>query len=90
MKNATKQRTLGKKVIFSVGLFLSLAYVAPFLLVLLNSFKPKFDILSNPLGWPTTFTWENFQEALRKMNFFRSLVNSVIVTFFSVSILIIF
>ena len=90
MKNATKQRTLGKKVIFSIGLFLSLAYVAPFLLVLLNSFKPKFDILSNPLGWPTTFTWENFQEALRKMNFFRSLVNSVIVTFFSVSILIIF
>ena len=90
MKNATKQRSIGKKIIFSVGLFLSLAYVAPFLLVLLNSFKPKFDILKNPLGWPTTFTWENFQEALRKMNFFRSLVNSVIVTFFSVSILIIF
>ena len=90
MKNATKQRALGKKVIFGSGLFLAIAYVAPFFLILLNSFKPKFDILSNPLSWPKQVTYENFQEALRKMNFFSSLVHSVIVTFFSVSILIIF
>ena len=89
MKNSTKKRTLGKKVTFGVGLFLSLSYVAPFLLVLINSFKPKFDILANPLGWPVTFTWDNFHEALRKMNFFRSLVNSIIITVFSVSTLII-
>jgi raffinose/stachyose/melibiose transport system permease protein len=90
MKSAKKQRSLGKKVIFGVGAFLSISYVAPFFLVLINSFKPKFDILANPLGWPVTFTWENFQEALRKMNFFRSLVNSIIISTFSVSILIIF
>ena len=90
MRNATKQRALGKKVIFGSGLFLAIAYVAPFFLILLNSFKPKFDILSNPLSWPKQVTYENFQEALRKMNFFSSLVHSVIVTFFSVSILIIF
>jgi raffinose/stachyose/melibiose transport system permease protein len=90
MKMATKRRSSGKKVVFGVGLFLSLAYVSPFLLVLINSIKPKFDILANPLGWPATMTWENFQEALQKMNFFRSLVNSIIITFFSVSVLIIF
>ena len=90
MSTETKKRSGGKKVIFGAGLILSIAYVAPFLLVLLNSFKPKYDILSNPLGWPVSFTLENFQEALRKMNFFRSLINSIIVTFFSVSILIIF
>lgn len=90
MKNATTQRKLGKRIIFGVGLFLSLAYVAPFILVLLNSFKPKYDILKNPLAWPSNFTWDNFQQALHKMNFFRSLINSAIVTFFSVSILIIF
>ena len=90
MSTETKKRSGGKKVVFGIGLLLSITYVAPFILVLLNSFKPKYDILSNPLGWPVTFTLENFQEALRKMNFFRSLVNSIIVTFFSVSILIIF
>jgi len=88
--NTTKKRSLGKKIIFAIGLFLSLTYVAPFALVLVNSFKPKYDILANPLGWPITFTWDNFQQALHKMNFFRSLVNSIIITFFSVSILIIF
>ena len=80
----------GRKVVFWVGLFLSITYVAPFLLVLLNSFKNKYDILGNPLGWPTQFTLDNFQQALEKMNFFRSLVSSVIVTVFSVSALIIF
>jgi len=90
VKNASRRRSIGKKVIFGLGLFLSVSYVAPFLLVLLNSVKPKFDILANPLGWPVNFTWDNFQEALRKMNFFRSLVNSIIITTFSVSVLIIF
>jgi len=90
LKNVKTQRSLGKKILFGVGLFVSVSYVAPFLLVLLNSFKPKFDILANPLGWPTQFTWDNFQQAVEKMNFFRSLVNSIIITFFSVSILIIF
>lgn len=90
MKNATKQRTLGKRVIFGIGLVLSISYVAPFLLVLLNSFKPNFDVTANPLGWPVHFTWDNFQQALHKMNFFRSLINSIIITFFSVSVLILF
>jgi raffinose/stachyose/melibiose transport system permease protein len=83
------QRSVGRKIIFCIGLFASLLYVAPFFLVLLDSFKPKYDILANPLGWPTQFTLDNFQQAMQKMNFFRSLVNSIVITLFSVSILII-
>ena len=85
-----KHGSIARKVTFWVGLFLSITYVAPFFLVLLNSFKTKYDILGNPLGWPQAFTLDNFQQALEKMNFFRSLVSSVIVTLFSVSILIVF
>ncbi len=80
---------LGKKIIFIVGLVLSVAYVMPFFLVLVNSFKPKFEILDNPLALPIEFTWDNFDQALQKMNFFSSLVNSVIVTVLSVGALII-
>ena len=90
VKKVKRHGSFGRKVVFWVGLFLSITYVSPFFLVLLNSFKNKYDILGNPLGWPTQFTLDNFQQALEKMNFFRSLVSSVIVTFFSVSILIIF
>lgn len=84
------RQSMAKKVIFLVGLVLSLAYVSPFILVFLNAFKGKYDILANPLAWPKTPTWDNFQQAMTKMNFFMSLTNSLIVTIVSVSALIIF
>lgn len=79
---------LGKKAIFLVGLILSVAYVMPFFLVLVNSFKPKFEILDNPLAFPIEFTWDNFEQAFQKMNFFQSLTNSIIITVLSVGALI--
>ena len=90
VQKVKKHGSIARKVTFWVGLFLSITYVAPFFLVLLNSFKTKYDILGNPLGWPQAFTLDNFQQALEKMNFFKSLVSSIVVTLFSVSILIIF
>jgi raffinose/stachyose/melibiose transport system permease protein len=87
MREATR---IARKAIFLTGLVLSVAYFLPFLLVFLNAFKPKFDILENPLAWPKTITMDNFTQALQKMDFFRSLTNSIIITVFSVSGLIIF
>lgn len=78
------------KAIFAVGAILSLAYVMPFVLVFLNAFKPKYDILENPLAWPKQISWDNFEQAMLKMNFFRSLTNSIIITVLSVSALIVF
>lgn len=87
MKEASR---IARKAIFLTGLVLSIAYFIPFVLVFLNAFKPKYDILANPLAWPTTFTMDNFTQALEKMNFYRSLTNSVIITVASVTGLIIF
>jgi raffinose/stachyose/melibiose transport system permease protein len=81
---------LAKRVTFIVGSILAFAYVTPFLLVFLNSVKLKPEILENPLSLPVSITWENFQEALTKMNFFRSLTNSIIISVLSVSLLIVF
>jgi raffinose/stachyose/melibiose transport system permease protein len=85
-----KERTTSKKITFAVGLILSISYFFPFVLVFLNAFKPNAEILANPLAWPKQISWDNFQEAMTKMNFFRSLTNSVIITVISVSALIIF
>jgi raffinose/stachyose/melibiose transport system permease protein len=81
---------LGKKITFIVGTILAFAYVFPFFLVFVNSLKLKYDILANPLSIPTSITWDNFQQALEKMNFYRSLTNSIIITVLSVSLLIFF
>lgn len=86
----TEQRSLAKKFIFAGGLVLSISYFLPFMLVFVNALKPKIDILTNPLAWPKTISWDNFHQAMQKMNFFRSLTNSIIITVVSVSTLIIF
>ena len=84
------KRSAGKKVTFIVGAILAFIYIFPFFLVFVNSLKLKPDILANPLALPSHITWDNFSQALTKMNFFRSLTNSIIITVLSVSMLIIF
>jgi raffinose/stachyose/melibiose transport system permease protein len=86
----SQKRRVGKKITFIVGGILAFAYVFPFFLVFVNALKLKPDILANPLSIPTSITWENFNQALTKMNFFRSLTNSIIITVLSVSLLVIF
>jgi raffinose/stachyose/melibiose transport system permease protein len=46
------------------------------------------EILDNPLALPIEFTWDNFNQALQKMEFFRSLTNSILITTVSVGALI--
>jgi raffinose/stachyose/melibiose transport system permease protein len=82
--------SVGKKVTFIVGVILAFAYIFPFFLVFVNSLKLKPEVLANPLALPSHITWDNFSQALTKMNFFRSLTNSIIITVLSVSMLIIF
>jgi raffinose/stachyose/melibiose transport system permease protein len=84
------KRSVGKKVTFIVGVILAFAYIFPFFLVFVNSLKLKPEVLANPLALPSHITWDNFSQALTKMNFFRSLTNSIIITVLSVSMLIIF
>ena len=85
----SKRAQVGKRVTFGVGIVLAFAYVFPFFLVFVNSLKLKTDILDNPLALPVHITWDNFNQALTKMNFFRSLTNSIIITVLSVSLLIV-
>jgi raffinose/stachyose/melibiose transport system permease protein len=83
-----KKRSPAKLAIFIIGLVLSIVYVMPFFLVFVNSFKPKTEILTNPLALPIVFTWDNFNQAMTKMNFWVSITNSAVVTIFGVSTLI--
>lgn len=65
-----------------VLVILFLAFIFPFLLVIINVFKTKADITSNPLALLGShgFTLENFPNAMKKMNFWVAFKNSLIVT----------
>ena len=77
-----------RTIIWVVGLVLSLAYVIPFVLVFINSFKPNMEILDNPMALPVVYSWDNFAQAFEKMKYFQSLTNSIIITTLSVGSLI--
>jgi raffinose/stachyose/melibiose transport system permease protein len=65
-----------------VLLVLFICFIAPFILVVINVFKSKSDIISNPLALIGAhgFTFKNFPKAMAKMNFWRVFGNSLIIT----------
>ena len=75
-------------LIFSV---ISIAYIYPLLLVLINSFKKKAFISRLPFALPNEKTfvgWENYTNGLTKINFFDSFLNSLIITILSVILIL--
>ncbi len=77
---------MGKKVFGAVELLgvilLFLLYMFPFLLIVLNSFKYKRDIIKNPFSFAVEkgYTVDNFIKAFEKMNFMRAFGNSLFIT----------
>ncbi len=74
---------------FLVATVIAALYAVPFLLVLINSVKDKRDVRNNPLGLPVEWQWDNFTEAIRRMNYWQSLGNSLIVTIVAVIAIIV-
>ena len=69
------------KIVLLVVLFI--CFIFPFILVIINVFKVKADITSNPLaliGERGGFTLQNFPTAMAKMNFFHVFGNSAMIT----------
>lgn len=84
--NQNAKAALHKKVWhtvkFIILLILLFLFIFPFLMVIINVFKTKADITSNPLALIGAhgFTLKNFPEAIKKMNFYRAFGNSLLIT----------
>ncbi len=78
------------KMIILILLFA--CFIFPFVLVVINVFKVKADITSNPLALIGShgFTLKNFPEAMKKMNFWRAFGNSALITVTSTILTILF
>ena len=79
-----------KILLFAALFLLLLLYIAPFLLVLLNSMKPTREFLENPIKLPVEFNFNNYLVALEKMNFARAIMNTFIITTLSVALIVFF
>jgi ABC-type sugar transport system, permease component len=87
MKN---KKLIGNIIKYIVISGLLLVYIVPFVFVLINSFKARKDVISNPLAIPSTFKFSNYADAFEKMNYSHAFVNTLIITALSVLIIIIF
>lgn len=76
------KRKITEILIFLVVLICFIFYMFPFLMVALNSFKAKRDIITAPFSFIAAngYSFSNYAEAFLKMNFLRSFSNSLIVT----------
>ena len=71
---------------------ISIFYVAPLFIVLINSFKKKAFINLEPFKLPSEKTWvalENFANAMEKYNFLESVLCTVVMTVGSVVVILI-
>lgn len=92
-EKAARNKKIGQVIKIAILLVLFVCFVFPFVLVVINVFKVKADIVADPMsliGVSGGFTMQNFPEAMKKMNFWLSFGNSAIVTISSTIITILF
>lgn len=83
-------KTLRRSSMFVLNVLLFIAFVFPLLMVLINSVKGRLEIVRNPLSLPANFTWDNYTDAYKTMNFSHAFLNSFVVTLISVVLIILF
>ncbi|PGZ91742.1 carbohydrate ABC transporter permease [Bacillus sp. AFS029533] len=72
------------------GIILAIFFLVPFYYVLGNSFKSFADILQNTSSLPKSLDFTNYSQAIAVMDFWRALLNSLIVTVASNVLIVLF
>lgn len=78
-----------KKVLKYVFIyFLLVVFIVPFFLMINNSFKTTQQFTESPFSLPDKIDFKNYVDAFKKMNFLGGFVNSAIITFISVALIL--
>lgn len=79
---AARNKKIRHALMLVLLVVLFLLFIFPFILVIINVFKEKADITTDPLALIGAhgFTLENFPEAMEKMEFWKVFGNSAIIT----------
>lgn len=93
-KQPKKKQTLGMKILTVVFSVISVFYVAPLFIVLMNSFKSKIYISDNPFAFPNSETFYGFQNYIKGMtfgnfSFWEVVLTSLFITIFGVLIILV-
>jgi raffinose/stachyose/melibiose transport system permease protein len=84
------KQTAGNIIVYSILILLLIYWLFPLFIAILNSFKTNGELLTNVLSLPKELQFENYFRTFEKMNYARSLMNTVIVASIGVSLMILF
>lgn len=76
---------------FILLIILAIIFIAPIFLVLMNSFKGKNYLSTEPFAFPTNESFvgfDNYIEGAEKIDFFSSFLNSLFITVFAVALIV--
>lgn len=88
-----KSKRVGNNVIFFVLLALSVLFLVPIIIVIINSFKSRIFISSQPLELPNAETFvalENYINGVTSSDFFSAFLRSIFITVVSVILIVLF
>ena len=83
--------TVGKLILSILGILVGFIFISPFYIIIVNSFKTKKEMFTSVLAAPKNFGYfDNYIKALEGLDFTVSLRNSIIITFCSIFLIVIF
>lgn len=87
-----KRKSISSVILTVAGLFLSIIFLSPILILLCNSFKSLKNIYLDVLAFPNadTLILDNYPEAFEKLDFVHSFMNSLVITVVSTAIIVLF
>ena len=88
-----KSKRVGNNVIFFVLLALSVLFLVPIIIAIINSFKSRIYISSQPLKLPNAETFvalENYINGVTSSDFFSAFLRSLFITVVSVILIVLF
>lgn len=88
-----KSKRVGNNVIFFILLALSVLFLVPIIIVIINSFKSRIYISSQPLKLPNAETFvalENYINGVTSSDFFSAFLRSLFITVVSVILIVLF
>lgn len=77
---------LTRLIFVAILLTISVMFILPFFWMLMTSLKAPTELMKWPPGWfPETFRWQNYQDAVTYIPFFRYVGNTLIITLGSIA-----
>lgn len=69
-----------KNTVFIVTLIVLIFFMVPFFVLVINTFKTTPEFIKTPFALPKKIYLENFSVAVRRMNFWKALKNTAVIT----------